>query len=236
MNEGEITMNIIFHGQSCVEIRLKDHSLIIDPFLNHNPIAVTKAEEISVDYIFITHGHGDHVGDSLEIAKRNNATIIAPNDLGRYMAFQGATVHGMGIGGQFQFPFGTVKLTLALHDSSYNPPGTEENIYTGMAVGFLITAEGKTIYHAGDTGLFGDMQLLGKLHKIDLAFLPIGDNYTMGPQDAVIAAQFLQAKLVVPMHYNTFPALKQDPQAFIENLASEGIKGIVMDPGQNLEI
>ncbi len=231
-----IALNIIFHGQSCIEIRLKEHTLIIDPFLHNNPLAVVKPEEIKADYILITHGHGDHVGDSLEIAKRNNATIIAPNDLGRYMSFQGAEVHGMGIGGEYDFPFGTVKVTLALHDSSYNPPGTNENIYTGMATGFIITTEGKTIYHAGDTGLFGDMQLLGKLHSIDLAFLPIGGNYTMGPRDAVIAATFLQAKMVVPMHYNTFPIINQDPKAFIESLASEGIEGIVMEPGQSHEL
>jgi L-ascorbate metabolism protein UlaG (beta-lactamase superfamily) len=227
-------MNIIFHGQSCVEIRLKEHTLIIDPFLNHNPQAVVKAEDIKAEYILVTHGHSDHLGDSLEIAKRNQGTIIAPNDLGRYLSFQGAQTHGMGIGGEFQFPFGKVKMTMALHDSSYNPPGTKENIYTGMAAGFLLTVEGKTIYHAGDTGLFGDMQLLGKLNDIDLAFLPIGDNYTMGPRDAVIAAQFLQAKMVIPMHYNTFPVIKQDPHAFVESLAAEGIKGLVIEPGQNL--
>lgn len=141
----------------------------------------------------------------------------------------------MGIGGEYQFPFGKVKMTLALHDSSYNPSGTKENIYTGMASGFLITVEGKTIYHAGDTGLFGDMQLLGKRNNIDLAFLPIGDNYTMGPSDAVIAAQFLQAKMVIPMHYNTFPLIEQDPHAFVESLAAEGIKGYIMEPGQNLD-
>lgn len=229
-------MNIIFHGQSCVEIRLQEHTLIIDPFLNHNPQAVVKAEEIKADYILVTHGHGDHVGDTLEIAERNGATVIAPNDLARYLDFQGAKTHGMGIGGASEFPFGQLKMTLALHDSSYNPPGTTENIYTGMASGFLITVEGKTIYHAGDTGLFGDMQLIGKLNDIDLAFLPIGDNYTMGPRDAVIAAQYLQAKTVIPMHYNTFPVIEQNPHAFVESLTAEGIKGLVLEPGQNLTL
>lgn len=229
-------MNIIFHGQSCVEIRLKEHTLIIDPFLTGNPQAIVKEEDIKTDYILVTHGHGDHVGDTLSIAERNGATVIAPNDLARYLGSQGAKTHGMGIGGAFEFPFGRVKLTQALHDSSYNPPGTKENIYTGLASGFLLMVEGKTIYHAGDTGLFKDMKLIGKLNEIDLAFLPIGDNYTMGPDDAVIAAEYLKAKTVVPMHYNSFPILKQDPEAFVASLAKEGIRGIVMEPGQQLEL
>jgi L-ascorbate metabolism protein UlaG (beta-lactamase superfamily) len=229
-------VNIIFHGQSCVEIRLKQHTLIIDPFLTGNPQATVKAEDIKADYILVTHGHGDHVGDTLSIAERNEATVIAPNDLASYLGFEGAKTHGMGIGGAYEFPFGKVKLTLALHDSSYNPPGTKENIYTGIASGFLLKVEGKTIYHAGDTGLFKDMKLIGKMNDIDLAFLPIGDNYTMGPEDAVIAAGYLKAKTVVPMHYNTFPVIEQDPNAFVASLGEEGIKGIVMSPGQQIKL
>lgn len=209
---------------------------MIDPFLTGNPLATVKAEDIKADYILVTHGHGDHVGDTLSIAERNNATVIAPNDLARYLGFEGAKTHGMGIGGAFEFPFGKVKLTLALHDSSYNPPGTQENIYTGMASGFLLMVEGKTIYHAGDTGLFKDMKLIGKMNEIDLAFLPIGDNYTMGPEDAVIAAKYVKAETVVPMHYNTFPLIAQDPDAFVESLEEEGITGIVMAPGQQLTL
>ncbi|NQX61595.1 metal-dependent hydrolase [Paenibacillus qinlingensis] len=229
-------MNIIFHGQSCVEIRLKHHTLIIDPFITGNPQATVKAEDIKADYILVTHGHGDHVGDTLSIAERNDATVIAPNDLARYLGFEGAKTHGMGIGGAFEFPFGKVKLTLAFHDSSYNPPGTKDNIYTGMASGFLLMVEGKTIYHAGDTGLFKDMKLIGKMNDIDLAFLPIGDNYTMGPEDAVIAAKYLKADTVVPMHYNTFPVIEQDPNAFVASLEEEGIIGLVMAPGQEIKL
>ncbi|WNR43138.1 metal-dependent hydrolase [Paenibacillus roseipurpureus] len=229
-------MNIIFHGQSCVEIEFEGHTIIIDPFLTGNPLATAKAEDIRADYILVTHGHGDHVGDTISIAERNQATVIGPNDLCRYLGFQGAKTHGMGIGGAFQFPFGKVKLTLALHDSSYSPYGSTENIYTGMASGFLITAEGKTIYHAGDTGLFRDMKEIGKHNDINLAFLPIGDNFTMGPEDAVMAAKYLKADTVVPMHYNTFPIIKQDPDAFVRSLAEEDIKGIVMTPGQQLKL
>lgn len=229
-------MNIIFHGQSCVEIQLEQHTIIIDPFLTGNPQATVKAEDIKADYILVTHGHGDHVGDTLSIAERNGATVIAPNDLARYLGFEGAKTHGMGIGGSYTFPFGKVKLTVALHDSSYNPPGTKESIYTGMASGFLLMVEGKTIYHAGDTGLFKDMKLIGKLNDIDLAFLPIGDNYTMGPDDAVIAAKYLRAEKVVPMHYNTFPVIEQDPHKFVASLAEEGIDGLVMTPGQQIEL
>lgn len=227
-------MKITFHGQSCVEIQFEEVNIIIDPFLRNNPLARKSPEDINVDYILITHGHGDHLGDAIEIAKYNSATIIAPNDLSRYLSFQGAKVHGMGIGGQFNFPFGKVKMTLALHDSSYNPPGTEENIYTGMATGYLISAEGKTIYHAGDTGLFGDMQLIGNLNSIDLAFLPIGDNYTMGPHDAIIASKLLQAKCVIPIHYNTFPIIEQNPHDFIHHLSIEGIEGLIIDPGKHI--
>jgi L-ascorbate metabolism protein UlaG (beta-lactamase superfamily) len=232
----ESDMQIFFHGQSCVECRFQEHAIIIDPFLNGNPLATIKPEDVKVDYILITHGHQDHVGDALQIAKNNDATIIATSELARYMSLQGAKVHGMGIGGQYRFPFGTVKLTIALHDSAHCPPGSQQSIHTGLAAGFLITAEGKTIYHAGDTGLFGDMQLIGQLHDIDLAFLPIGDNFTMGPRDAVIAARFLRAKTVVPMHYNTFPLIKQDPHAFVDMLAAEGIEGIVVEPGGHIDL
>lgn len=229
-------MNIIFHGHSCVEIRLQEHTVLIDPFLDHNPVADVKAKDVKADFIIVTHGHGDHVGDTVEIAKNNNATVIATNDLSRYFSSKGINAHAMGIGGHVKFPFGSVKLTMAMHDSSYVEPGTTETIYTGLATGVLIYAEGKTLFHAGDTGLFMDMQLIGQLNSIDLAFLPIGDNFTMGPDDAVLAAQFLNAKSVVPIHYNTFPLLNQDPYQYAGNLAERGIKGIIMEPGQNLEL
>lgn len=229
-------MNIRYHGHSCVQLQHDQYRLIIDPFLTGNPLAVVPADEIEVDYILLTHGHNDHVGDAVQIAKANDATVIAPNELAVYMGWQGVKTHAMHIGGAFQFPFGRVKLTQAFHGSAYQPEGKQEFIYTGMPSGMLLTINGKTIYHAGDTALFGDMKLIGEYNQIDLAFLPIGDNFTMGPEDAVLAAQFLQAKQVVPIHYNTFPAIRQDGDAFVEMLAQAGIEGERMDPGETMEL
>jgi L-ascorbate metabolism protein UlaG (beta-lactamase superfamily) len=227
-------MRITYHGQSCVEIESGQHRLIIDPFLTGNPLATTKAEDIDVQYILVTHGHNDHVGDTVSIAKSNSATVIAPNELADYLDTQGVKTHGMGLGGGYNFDFGRVKLTLALHGSSYTPAGSSEQIYTGMPCGFLLLMDGKTIYHAGDTALTYDMKLLSEMYEVDLAFLPIGDNYTMGPDDARVAARFTGAKHVVPIHYNTFPVIRQDPQAFVAMLEKDGVSGTVLAPSESM--
>ncbi|MFY9377418.1 MAG: metal-dependent hydrolase, partial [Peptococcia bacterium] len=180
------------------------------------------------------HGHDDHLGDALELSKSNKAVIIAPNELALYCESQGATVHPMHIGGSFKFPFGRVKLTPAWHGSAVIKNG--QFIYTGCPCGFIIEFEGKLIYHAGDTGLFGDMKLIGE-EKLDYALLPIGDNYVMGPDDAIRAAQMLKAKLTIPMHYNTFPIIEQDPHEFVQKLQKiGGLDGQVMEPGDVLLI
>lgn len=173
-------MRITFHGQSCFEIHHEQTKLIIDPFLNGNPLAKATPEEIRADYILITHGHGDHVGDAVEIAQRNQATVIANFELANWFSFQGVQqVHPMHIGGSHVFDFGRVKLTPALHGSGFVDEEKKEIIYLGMPAGLLLEIGGRTIYHAGDTALFSDMKLIGRNNGVDLALLPIGDNFTM---------------------------------------------------------
>ncbi|HZW81968.1 MAG TPA: metal-dependent hydrolase [Candidatus Deferrimicrobium sp.] len=226
-------MQVHFHGHACFTLSGKQGRLIIDPFLTGNPVADINAATVAVDGILVSHGHRDHLGDAVEISRANQATIIAPFELAYYCEQKGAPTHGMHIGGSHKFPFADVKLTQALHGSAV----TEDNriIYTGNPCGFLITLDGVLIYHAGDTGLFGDMELLGDLNQIDLALLPIGDNYVMGIQDAVIATKMLKAKSVIPMHYNTFDLIKQDAKEFAKGV--EGFcKPIILEPGNTIEI
>ncbi|SDC55335.1 L-ascorbate metabolism protein UlaG, beta-lactamase superfamily [Priestia aryabhattai B8W22] len=225
-------MHVSYHGHSIVKIETKGKTILIDPFITGNESTDLNAEDVKADVILLTHGHNDHVGDTIEIAKRSDALVVAVAELATYLSWQGLNVHPMSIGGAYTFDFGTVKLTQAFHGSSYTE-NNEKIIYTGMPAGLLLTIEGKTIYHAGDTALFSDLKLIGR-HKPDLAFLPIGDNFTMGPEDAAIAAEWVQAKLVVPIHYNTFPVIKQDPHQFVESLS--GIEGKVLKAGEGLDI
>lgn len=226
-------MKISYHGHSVVKFETNGKTILVDPFINGNEYTDLNADDVKADVIILTHGHNDHVGDTVAIAKRNDSLVIAPNELANYLGLQGLNTHPMSIGGAREFDFGKVKFTQAFHSSSYT---TEDNeiIYTGMPAGFLLMAEGKTIYHAGDTGLFSDMKLIGERHPIDLAFLPIGDNFTMGPEDAALAATFLKAKEVVPVHYDTFPPIKQDPHKFVEML--EDSKGRVMKAGDTIDL
>jgi L-ascorbate metabolism protein UlaG (beta-lactamase superfamily) len=228
-------IRLTYLSHACFLIEGGSSRLIIDPFLTGNPNAPVGPEEIEVDYVLATHGHPDHLGDAVEIANRNQATIVAPFELGLFCERRGAKkVHTMHIGGSFAFPFGTLKLTPALHGSGY--PDEEGITYTGNPCGFLIQMEGKTIYHAGDTGLTVEMKLLGEFHTIDVALLPIGDNYTMGEEDALHAARFLKAGLVIPMHFGTFPVLTAGPEHFQTKAESVGITVRSLGFGESLEV
>lgn len=229
-------MEILYHGHSCVQLTDGEHSVIIDPFISGNPSAQVKIEDIKVQYVLLTHGHGDHFGDAIEIARRNNATIIANHEIATYLSWQGLTVHGMNTGGSYNFEFGKVKLTQAFHSSGLILDEEQKIVYMGMPIGFLITMGNKTLYHPGDTALFGDMKMIGELNEIDVAFLPIGDYFTMGPEDALIAAQWINANVTIPIHYNTFPLIEQDGDQFISNLENKGLKGKKVNPGEKIEM
>lgn len=206
-------MELSYHGHSIIKIQTNGFTILIDPFIRGNDLTDLKVEEEKPDVILVTHGHNDHVGDTVELAKANDSLVVGSHELANWLSWQGVRAHPMHIGGAKQFDFGHVKLTQAFHGSSYITEN-HEIIYMGMPSGILFTAEGKTIYHAGDTSLFGDMKLIGERNVIDVAFLPIGDNYTMGPEDAAYAVTLLKPKMVVPIHYNTFPLIGQDSNHF----------------------
>ncbi|PKR79281.1 metal-dependent hydrolase [Halalkalibacillus sediminis] len=226
-------MNISYHGHSVVQVQDNDKKIIIDPFISGNELCDLNADEVKADYILLTHGHNDHVGDTEQIAKNNDALIIAPFELATYFENKGLNAHPMHIGGAHTFDFGTVKLTQAFHGSAFFEDDGSI-VYTGMPSGILLTIGGKTVYHMGDTGLFSDMKLIGDRNDIDLAFVPIGDNFTMGPEDAQLACEWIKAKQVVPIHFDTFDVIKQDPESFVDSLQS-GV-GKVMKPGDQLSL
>lgn len=228
-------MQLTYLGHSCFLVETSSHRILIDPFLTGNPLAKTKAEDVQCDFIILSHGHDDHVGDAVPIAKRTGATIISNFEVGMTCAKRGAAnIHPMNPGGAWQAPFGRVKLTIAHHSSASQ---TDDGfLYLGTPCGILITADGKTLYHAGDTALFLDMKLIGELDPIDAALLPIGDNFTMGIDDAVMAADFLKAKLAIPMHYNTFDLIKTDPHAFAKKAAAAHVHARIMEVGEKIAI
>jgi L-ascorbate metabolism protein UlaG (beta-lactamase superfamily) len=223
-------VKITYHGHSAFEVSAGSHNIAIDPFITYNKHAKIKPEDIKADFIILTHAHDDHFGDVMDIAQKNNAMVIAAHELAEYLITKNVKAHGLGIGGKNTFPFGTVKLTIAHHSSSYG------GAYMGDPAGVILTIEGKTIYHAGDTGLFLDMKLIGEMNPIDIAFLPIGDNYTMGIDDAVKAVEFLNCKNVVPIHFSTWPVIDADPNEFKRKVESIGKKCTVIPFGESIEL
>jgi L-ascorbate metabolism protein UlaG (beta-lactamase superfamily) len=215
-----------FHGHACFTLEADGMTLLFDPFLTDNPVARVTADDLAADYILLSHGHFDHLPDAADIAKRTGATVIGTFEVASWIGGQGvAAVHGMQPGGSFRFPFGRVKQTIA-HHGSILPDGS----YGGVATGFIVDAGGLRVYYTGDTALFLDMQLYGE-EGIDVLVLPIGDNYTMGPEDALRCVKFVKPKLVIPLHYDTWPPIAQDAAAFAAAVEAAGAKCIVAEVG-----
>ena len=223
---------VTWYGHAALGLETNGHKLVVDPFLGGNPVASIKAEAVQANYILISHGHDDHVGDSVAIAQRTRAMVISVNEIALWFSNKGLDSHGQHIGGGYRYPFGYLKLTLALHGSEL-PDGSNG----GNPCGFLLTTnDGKKIYLAQDTGLFGDMTLIGD-EGIDLALLPIGDNFTMGPDDALRAVKLVRPKVVIPIHYNTFPLIAQDANAWAVRVAQETTThAVVLKPGESYSL
>lgn len=222
-------LNLTYLSHSTFILDDGTHRLIIDPFITGNPTCPVQADDVQPQFIVLTHAHGDHLGDALALAKKHDALIIAVNELANYAAAQGARAHNMHIGGAYAFPFGRLKFTIAHHGSA-SPDGQ----YMGEPAGVVITMGGRTVYHTGDTGLFLDMQLIGQRDAIDCMLAPIGDNFTMGVDDAVVAAEFVRPGLAIPMHYRTFPVIDADPQDFVRGVEAKGLKARELRFGETL--
>ncbi len=230
-------MKIEYLGHSAFKIITEEGlKILIDPFISSNPACTTPVEELKPDIILVTHGHSDHFGDTLEIANNSGATVITTHELATFVQKQGFHAIGMNIGGSISIN-NLINITMvdARHTSAIDfMEHLEEG---GVSTGFIITLEsGKKIYHAGDTGLFGDMKtVIGDIYKPDIALLPIGDKFTMGIEDAAIAAAWVQARIVIPMHYNTFPEIEQDPELFAKFVEDESIGTftVPLQPGES---
>jgi L-ascorbate metabolism protein UlaG (beta-lactamase superfamily) len=218
-----MTVSVTWHGHATLSLDINGQKVVVDPFFSGNPAAKTDAGSVEADYILLTHAHGDHVADAVSLAKRTGALVVSNFEIANWMAAQGhENVHGQHIGGGFNHPIGYIKLTIAFHGSSF-----EDGSYGGMPSGFLLNVDNKHIYIAGDTALYSDMELIGR-NGLDLAIIPIGDNFTMGPDDALQAAKYLKAKTIIPYHYNTWPPISQDVNAWAERVRAETDSQVVV--------
>jgi L-ascorbate metabolism protein UlaG (beta-lactamase superfamily) len=224
-----MSTKITWYGHATLGLETGGYKILVDPFFSGNPATTMKPEKAEADFILVSHGHGDHIGDAIAIAKRTGATVISNFEITNWLGAKGIKTHSQHVGGGFKHPFGYLKLTLALHGS-----GLPDGSYGGNPVGFLLTTnDGQKIYLACDTGLFGDMRLIGE-EGIDLAVLPIGDNYTMGPQDALRAVKLLTPKHVIPIHYNTWDLIAQDANAWAKQVEAETSARVqVLKPGES---
>ncbi len=228
-----IKMKIIYLGHSAFLIEGKV-KVLIDPFITGNDKSPVKPDDIDCDVIAVTHGHGDHLGDAVFISKRKNVPVIAIYELAEYISSKGANGMGMNFGGTIDYKGVKITMVPALHSA-----GITESNFThcgGLPAGFIIEMDGKKVYHAGDTGLFGDMKIIGEIYNIDVALLPVGGLFTMDPKLATIAAKWLKPKYVIPMHYNTWPPIQQEPEEMREELEKNGIKLVVLNPGESFEL
>ena len=227
-----MSVQVTWFGHACFGIESEGTQLLVDPFLTGNPQASVSADTVPADVILVSHGHGDHVGDTVAIAQRTGALVVANFEIANWFSAQGVeNVHPQHIGGGFDYPWGRIKLTIAHHGS-----GLPDGSYGGNPCGFLLTLQGRKIYHACDTGLFYDMKLIGE-GGVDLAILPIGDNFTMGPEDALRAVKLIEPKQVVPIHYNTFDVIRQDAAGWGATVAAEtDTQATVMQPGDSITI
>jgi len=220
-------MDVRFLGHACFELSDGDTTVLIDPFLTGNPKAAISAEDAAATTILLTHGHGDHIGDTVAIAKRTGAPVVAIVELARELGNEGVDVRDPNLGGSVKFDWGWVKLVPAWHTST-TPKGT-----VNTPAGLVISIGDTLVYHLGDTCLFSDLALVGKRQPIDIALMCIGGHYTMDRVDAVDAAELIGAKTVIPCHYNTFPPIETDAQAFksdVESATSSNV--VILDPGE----
>lgn len=222
-----MALKITFLGHAAFLLSDGEHSIAIDPFLSGNPVAAAKPDDIEVEYVALTHGHPDHFGDTLEILKKNDATLIAANEIALYVGEQGIEkIEPGNPGGTIATSFGSVSFTHAFHSSSY------EGQYMGMPCGLVVDMGGKRFYHLGDTGIFSDLKLFGEIYRPDVAAVPIGDRFTMGPELASKAAEMVGAPVAIPVHYKTMPVLAQDASRFVP----EGIEVKELDPGESITV